>query len=696
MLVVWLLLSIWLICLPSADLTQATGLYPPEGREPFRWTTSEVALPLRPNTGPTVVQLTLQTEYWPGREQATPLTFVLPEQTITISITNQPRRFDLLLPSGSDEFMLQTPLSRPPGAETRWLGVKLLSLAATPSGWPLLAVWHALLGALALGGLFWMFYWLAQRRLAAIGAVLLLGAGVRLYGLTGSPPGMHRDEMVSLVDAWHLLHTARDHHGQWLPLAAFEAYGDWISPLLAYLHLPAVALLGPTPLAARLTTALIGTLLPLVLYHLARKLDLPHWAALLTALAAALSPWSVFLSRIAIPPALAPTGYALVLLAALHLLQTATRRAAWWLAVAAGLALSSYPTMKLAVPLLTGVAVLVALQAHGWQRMRHWVWPGVGLAVLWLPFLLDTLLNPASSARFSQIGLQAASLSDWLAKWWENYRVYFGPDLYYLSGDTRKIVRGVPGFGVALPIEAPFVLVGCVTLLWNALRRRELSAWLLIAALAIAPLGASLTERGLNTYRAAPMVVPYLLLVGLGLANVGRWLQQRAERWWARWSPMLAATLIVLMVWQAGSWWQALLIEYPRRAALTWFFADQLTNVMERVVADATNFDQIWLDTDSIGRPYIYLLAARPMPPAMSQALMEVERRPPEPHFVTRIGKYRFADLETAAVPVDLPVRTLILEQVGGNGYLLQEWQRDQQRILVVRGTGDLPDDEEP
>src|SRR5689334_24528484 len=62
----------------------------------------------------------------------------------------------------------------------------------------------------------------------------------------------------------------------------------------------------------------------------------------------ALSPWQIFMSRIALPGALVPAGWTLCLLAGLLLIARGGRREALGLALAAGLALYTYPTLKLA------------------------------------------------------------------------------------------------------------------------------------------------------------------------------------------------------------------------------------------------------------------------------------------------------------------------------------------------------------
>ena len=106
---------------------------------------------------------------------------------------------------------------------------------------------------------------------------------------------------------------------------------------------------------------------------------------------------------------------------------------------------------------------------------------------------------------------------------------------------------------------------------------------------------------------------------------------------------------------------------------------------MQRVVGYAPGFDEVWLDIGTVGRPYIFLLLAQPMPPAESQALLVVERNPPQINNVTSIGQYRFVDFAPRGIPLDLPVLEALPTSGGGPGYLLQEWRHDNRRILLVR-----------
>ena len=518
---------------------------------------------------------------------------------------------------------------------------------------------------------------------------------LRLLWIADTPPLLHRDEAVSLVDAWQLARTGHDHLGHLLPIAAFEAYGDWIAPLLTYLLLPWVALFGPQPLVARLVVAVFGALAVPCIYGLVRELRLPA-AAPWAALVAALSPWQIFLSRVSIPPALVATCWTLCIWAGIRFVRSGGRRAAIWLALAVGIGLYSYPSMKLAVPLLLALAVVLAIWRHGWRAIWR-CWPAaLTLGVLWSPFVVSTLFNPDSGARLQLIEIKANSAGEWLAAWWDNYTVYFQPNLYYLDGGIRKIAQGMPDPGVALAAEVPLLLglLGLPLVLFGRKQtgdhstpaRVPLQIWLLLAGtLLIAPLPASLTAGQPNAFRASMVAAVYAILIGIGAAVEWQLLGRLGARAgaWARAACTLA--LVAALAWQSASWFIDLRDSYPSQATGTWFFADSELETMQRVVGAAPGFDEVWFDIGSVGRPYIFLLLAQPMPPTQSQALLVVERNPPQINNVTSIGKYHFVDFDPRGIPLDLPVLEALPTSDGGPGYLLQEWRTDNRRILIVR-----------
>jgi 4-amino-4-deoxy-L-arabinose transferase-like glycosyltransferase len=128
----------------------------------------------------------------------------------------------------------------------------------------------------------------------AVICIFLVGLGLRLYRLPEFPAGLHYDEAANGLDALDMLAGARS--------VFFERnYGR--EPLFIYLQAIAVEVLGATPFALRLTSALIGAATVPAVYWMVREAfwrtsRSPRWLAFWSALFIATSYWHLNFSRI--------------------------------------------------------------------------------------------------------------------------------------------------------------------------------------------------------------------------------------------------------------------------------------------------------------------------------------------------------------------------------------------------------------
>ncbi|GAB4155892.1 MAG: hypothetical protein Fur005_08750 [Roseiflexaceae bacterium] len=704
--------TLWFFWQRDQSLLRSTvGIFAPDGEAPFRWTSSEVHFDLAPLSPVTRVELTLAAGGWPDRPAPEAALQVAGWPRAPLGLAEQPRRFMLLAPATAPDLVLAARADKAPGADPRYLGVRLYDAAARPLGQPIF-LWRAgLIVAAVVFGLTIILGWatLAERGLLLF--ALLLGAALRLYLLDQLPAGFFQDEAVAMVDAWSLLQTGRDHLGAVWPLGAFESFGDWVSPLLNYTLLPSVWLFGPTPFAARLPAAIAGTLAIPAAYLAARAFGLPRWAAGFAALVVALSPWQILRSRVASPPALVPLMWLLTLWAGCQLVRWRTTSTALWLALLGGLALHSYPTMKLAVPLLVAAAVVVAVWAEwasrqqvlaGMQRSRpqwwqvlldllgRWWSAALLIGLIWLPFIWTTLFNEASGMRASRKILQAETPLAWIVAWLEGYATYFLPAFYYQSGDPSN----GSAQGVQLLAEAPLVLIGLVALVIMAIgrverfRERTFQSRLLLIALLLAPLPASLMAPNPHLTRALIVAPMYALLVALGIAMLVEWWPTRAAV-----RPGQPATLPNGLAFLAVAWflvifgqgllrYQGYLNEFPRLMAQK--YQDGTREAFEQLVARAPAYAEVWVD-DRLPFPYIYVLAAGGVPLAEAQQSIVVDRPGTTFNTVKQVGKYRFTDLKP--LPAELPTLFATVNSLGQPGFVIQEWRASDaaQPILIIR-----------
>lgn len=85
---------------------------------------------------------------------------------------------------------------------------------------------------------------------------------LRFYKL-GSLTSPYWEEAAIGYDAYSILQTAKDHHGNFLPLVAFESFGDYKPGLYFYLAVPIIKLISLNVLAVRLPAAIAGLLIVL-------------------------------------------------------------------------------------------------------------------------------------------------------------------------------------------------------------------------------------------------------------------------------------------------------------------------------------------------------------------------------------------------------------------------------------------------
>lgn len=659
------------------------GWYAQQGDQTsYRWTGDRLVVPIWRSSAPIDIQLTLAAPRWPGRAPPHVALLADTQPLAAFDVPELPTSYHAELPPGTAALVLRSTADRSPFGDHRYLGVQVVELRAYPLGFSPRLVAAALLATALLGLAALLGAWCAAHGLGPQAALFVLALALRLAALWRSPIALGPAEAVSLADAWHLLATGRDHLGQVLPIAAIEGLGGWDAPLLTYLELPLVALLGATPLAGRLVAALAGALLAPLCYVLALRLQIPRAAAALAGLFAAAAPWLIGLGRVAAPQALAPALWVLALLAALRFVGYAGRASASGLALAAGVAVYADRSLRLALPLLVLVALLLARLRYG----RGWFarcWPALALlALLWLPFGYAVLANPA-------IDLRMNAEPSRLAAWWQAY----GALLRAPGGPATGIGGRADALGGYPPVASaavPLLLLGLgLFALRLALGLRRAPGplaprpavpagwWLLAGALLIAPLpaGAALPAGS----PPAVLLVPLLaLLVGAGaaalLSAIGRGI---GPRWRQPAQRGLTLALSALICWPMAGW---LLRPAAGLAPATPNY-DALIDACARAAGYAAQFDEVWFDTDAIDTPSIYLLAA--LPPAEAQAQIVVERRPGQPSIVARVGKFRFSSLADA--PRILPLLEAIPGQLGQPGFVLQRWDRAGRRVLVVR-----------
>ena len=135
-----------------------------------------------------------------------------------------------------------------------------------------------------------------MRKYILLTIIILLGLTLRLYHLDTRPVGFTWDEAALGYNAYSLLKTGKDEYGKILPVV-FKSFGDYKPGLYIYLTVPMVKIFGLNEFSTRLPSAILGTLLIVVIYLLVCKLFVTCHLSLVTSLMLAINPWSIHFSR---------------------------------------------------------------------------------------------------------------------------------------------------------------------------------------------------------------------------------------------------------------------------------------------------------------------------------------------------------------------------------------------------------------
>jgi 4-amino-4-deoxy-L-arabinose transferase-like glycosyltransferase len=139
--------------------------------------------------------------------------------------------------------------------------------------------------------------------------VILVASVLRLFQLNINPPSLTPDEAAIGYNAYSILKTARDEHGEFLPII-FKSFGDYKPGLLIYATVPFVAIFGLNEWSVRLPNAISGIIAVYLIYKIIELIErvfsnesrdqLIKTSSLLPTLASiflAISPWHIAFSR---------------------------------------------------------------------------------------------------------------------------------------------------------------------------------------------------------------------------------------------------------------------------------------------------------------------------------------------------------------------------------------------------------------
>jgi len=338
------------------------------------------------------------------------------------------------------------------------------------------------------------------------------------------PPSLNWDETSIGYNAYSLLKTGRDEWNFPLPIV-FRAFGDFKLPLYIYSVVPGMAIFGPSDSIIRLPSMISGLGLVVISYLVSRRYGSKSMA-LITSFLVAVSPWDLFLSRVAVE---ANLGAFLLGLGVCLLLYRKNFTGILFL----GLSAWTYNSARIFAPLF-----LFFWWGTHIRSLKFKVWHYVLAFVIFIPVGFQ-LLQTSGQIRIQQIGIidsgAIAKIETWrnadtsplvrfvynrpvyfVTEFVINYFKHFSPNFLFVTGGSHYQFN-IPNFGLLHLVSLPFFYLGLGLAFKNYKKYQLLLFWLFLS-----PIAGSLTRDAPHTLRAVTMLPLPMIFSALAVVWVAQ------------------------------------------------------------------------------------------------------------------------------------------------------------------------------
>ncbi len=459
--------------------------------------------------------------------------------------------------------------------------------------------------------------------------ILIIASILRIWNLNNVPPHLTPDEAALGYNAYSILKTAKDEHGQFLPIV-FKSFGDYKPGLYIYAAVPFVATLGLNEWSVRLPSALFGVLIVYLVYLITKKLfessnfKIENYAALV----AACNPWLIYFSRGAWEVNL---SLMLTLSGVYYFLKSFEKnKYLVFSSLCFALTLLAYQGAKLS----TGIVVILLGLIYWkefWSTKKKYLIKSVFLALLVAsPIILSLFSGQTGRLEVFSVFSYPRS-TEYVENMLKEGNEKIGDIKYYLyHGESYNFLRGVVGrwfnhfSGRFLFFEgdwsnprhsAPYqgqmllsdfvtLLVGLFVLIKEKLLSAKRQSLFIIMWLVLAPLPAILSRDQVHAVRSFNMVIPLVIISSFGLF----YLVQNYKKSVILYSVLALLSLVYFI--------DAYFIHLPIHSSKLWEYGYK--QIVEVVTPVQYKYKKVVVQ-QSFAQPYIYFLFFNKYDPAKYQ-----------------------------------------------------------------------------
>jgi len=447
-------------------------------------------------------------------------------------------------------------------------------------------------------------------------AILFLAFLIRIWQIDKNPPSLNWDEVSHGYNAYSILKTGKDEWGKTLPLI-FRAYGDFKLPLYIYLTVPFVFLFDLNVFSVRLVSVLAGIGLVLLSYLITQKLTKDKTISLFAGLLTAISPWSLFVSRIAVEANLGAFLFALGIYSFYIWLDKPDRKWLVWTIVCWGFSLNSYNSGRLMVPLF-----LIILASFVWKKKKltQLFLPGMIFLVFFVPLVFQ-FLNDSGKARFNLVSIvdqgavnqiieqrnttilpaNIARLvfnkpSYFIYKAVSNYFSNFSPKYLFFYGGSHYQFS-LPNHELLYFVTAPFLILGLIKILTSKNDSLKiLSLWFFLSFIPSA-----ITKDAPHVLRSIFVLPTPMIMTAVGTGVVINFLKNKSKFG----GKLILCVFTGAVLFSFARWWKDYRTVYPKSYSWAWQYGYKEAALF--VDDNYEKYDRIFF-TKRNGEPHEFLL----------------------------------------------------------------------------------------
>lgn len=432
-----------------------------------------------------------------------------------------------------------------------------------------------------------------------------------LYRLNSLPPCINADEASNGYDAYSILKTGKDQHGNFLPLR-FKSFGDYKLPLLTYFAIPWIAFFGLNELSIRLVNLPFVFLFPIIIYLLTKELFNKNAVAIIASFLSALSPGIQLLGR------QAHEGYmtAFFLSCCFYLILKIIKKNNFFYYLLFNICyfflLFGYHSSRLWAVFIIFFLIYLIFKKKIKINYLMTVLIITGFFVLTdikqSPIRVKNLIffnNLGFSSKLEELKIESPIpfihnfLTLSLKELINNYFVYFSPDFLIYKGDDN-IRFGFPGISPITPTEYIFIFIG----LYLIFKEKQKWRYLILIIILFSPLSGSLSWAKQSLTRTIFIFIPLIIISSYGFYSI----LKRKKLFFL--IPIILLSYFFFLFYS----WEFYFFHYPKRAIVLRSWQCGYRELSDYIKQNYNNFDKFYI-TKKNGQPYIFILFYLKYPP---------------------------------------------------------------------------------